>query len=124
MNLSRYGILKYVTHIFAQPAIVTDDGKFKVSSIPKEWGGPCKASTAGSQICKMDLLKHYLQSHQYKKIMFVGDGSNDLCLSLYLSSHDVVFPRDGYKLVALLDQNCVQAKVIAWKDGFDIIKNI
>ena len=116
--------MKYVTHIFAQPAIVTDDGKFKVSSIPKEWGGPCKASTAGSQICKMDLLKHYLQSRKYEKIVFVGDGSNDLCLSLYLSSHDVVFPREGYKLVSLLDQNCVQAKVIAWKDGFDIIKNI
>ena len=25
---------------------------------------------------------------------------------------------------ALLDQHCVQAKVIAWKDGFDIIKHI
>ena len=56
----------------------------------------------------MDLLKHYLQSHKYEKIVFVGDGSNDLCLSLYLSSHDVVFPREGYKLVSLLDQNCVQ----------------
>ena len=124
MSLSRYGMLKYVTKIFAQPGVVTDDGKFKVSSIPKEWGGPCKASTAGSQICKMTLLKNYLQSNQYEKILFVGDGSNDLCLSLYLSSDDVVFPREGYKLLSLLDQHCVQAKVIAWKDGFDIIKHI
>ena len=124
MNLSRYGILKYVTQIFAQPAIVTDDGKFKVSSIPKEWGGPCKASTAGSQICKMAILKHYLQLHQYEKIVFVGDGSNDICLSLFLGSEDVIFPRVGYKLVELLEQNCVQAKVIAWQDGFDIIKHI
>ena len=124
MNFSRYGILKYVTKIFAQPAIITDDGKFNVCSIPKKWGGPCKAITAGRQICKVAVLKHYLQSHQYEKIVFAGDGSNDICLSLFLGSEDVIFPRVGYKLVELLEQHCVQAKVIAWKDGFDIMKHI
>ena len=131
MNLSRYGIFEQVNKIFAQPAMVTEDGKFKISSIPKEWGGPCNVKIMHSAIgpeklaiCKLDILKHYLQSHQYEKIVFVGDGSNDLCLSLYLSSDDVIFPREGYKLASLLDQHCVQAKVIAWKDGFDIIKYI
>ena len=117
-------MLKYVTDIFAQQAIVTDDGKFNVCSIPKKWGGPCKAITAGCQICKVAVLKHYLQSHQYEKIVFAGDGSNDICLSLFLGSEDVIFPRVGYKLVELLEQHCVQAKVIAWKDGFDITKHI
>ena len=117
-------MLKYVTDIFAQPAIVTDDGKFNVCSIPKKCGGPCKAITTGRQICKVAVLKHYLQSHQYEKIVFFGDGSNDLCLSLYLSSDDIVFPREGYKLASLLDQHCVQANVIPWKNGFDIIKHI
>ena len=131
MNLSRYGIFEQVSKIFAHPAMVTEDGKFKTSSIPKEWGGPCNVKIMHSgigpeklAICKMAILKHYLQSHQYEKILFVGDGSNDLCVSLFLGSDDVIFPREGYKLASLLDQHCVQAKVIAWKDGFDIIKHI
>ena len=104
---------------------------FEINSIPKEWGGPCNVKIMhkgiGSEklaICKMAILKHYLQLHQFEKIVFFGDGSNDLCLSLYLSSNDIIFPREGYKLASLLDQHCVQANVITWKDGFDIVKHI
>ena len=127
----RYGILEQVSKIFAHPAMVSEDGNFEINSIPKDWGGPCNVKIMHKgigpeklAICKLAILKHYLQSHQYEKIVFFGDGSNDLCLSLYLSSDDIVFPREGYKLASLLDQHCVQANIIAWKDGFDILKHI
>ena len=55
--LEKHNILKYVSKIFSEPSKITEDGKFEIGSIPKEWGGSCICEvnkTAGPQqlICK------------------------------------------------------------------------
>ena len=120
--LNKYGILDLIKDIFAIPTLITDDGKFKANTLPEEWGGPCKSG--GGKLCKLSTLKFYLKSHKYEKIIYVGDGSNDLCPTLILGANDLVFPRQGYSLETKLKQNCVQAKILPWKTGLDIMKHI
>ena len=99
-----------------------------VSQIPKEWRGPCKITTR--ELCKKTALQYFIQQQheqltdQYDKIIYIGDGENDLCPALSLSANDLVCPRQGYKLESLLKQHCVQAKIVSWKDGTDLLKYI
>ena len=112
--------LDFVSEIFAKPSNITEDGQFILKPIPEPWGGPCTKS--GRSICKQSVMRFYTLDHNsYEKIIFVGDGSNDLCAALNLSANDVVCPRQGFALEKLLQENCVQAQVIPWKDGNDLL---
>ena len=94
-------------------------GKLLISPIPENWGGPCK--TSGRSICKVSVLKYFMEEHSYEKLVYVGDGSNDLCAALTLGANDIVCPREGFALEKLLKQNCVQAQILPWKDGIDLL---
>jgi len=93
-----------------------------IKPIPKEWGGPCKSE--GGQICKVSVLKYFTKNHQYERLIYVGDGPNDVCPALILNANDLVCPRQGLKMESLLQQYCIQAQIVSWKDGTDILKYI
>ncbi|KAH7408982.1 phosphatase phospho-type [Cadophora sp. MPI-SDFR-AT-0126] len=65
----------------------------------------CKAN-----MCKSDILERARQelglsdSAGDVRTIYIGDGSNDLCPSLSLSSSDLVLARDGYRLQKLIEQ--------------------
>ena len=133
--LEKHNILKYVTKIFSEPSTITEDGKFEIGSIPKDWGGSCICEvnkTAGPQqlICKKLVLQYHIKSidstTKYEKVIYIGDDFNDLCVSLSLGSNDLIFAREGYKLDSLLKQysSTAQAKIISWKNGLDILLHI
>ena len=62
---------------------------------------------------------------EYNKILYVGDGGNDLCLSKKLSEKDYVFPRKNYKLYKLLfnenKKDEIKANIYPWQNGQEII---
>ena len=78
--------------------------------------------TVGKDICKISILKHFLQNYQYEKTVYVGDGANDLCAALGLTSFDLICPRQGYPLQSLLEEHIVQAKIAPWNDGIELMK--
>ena len=132
--LEKHNILKYVTKIFSEPSTITEDGKFEIGSIPKDWGGSCICEvnkTAGPQqlICKKLVLQYHIKSidstTKYEKVIYIGDDFNDLCASLSLvSTNDLICAREGYKLESLLKQHSAQAKIISWKNGLDILSHV
>ncbi|CAG7723282.1 unnamed protein product [Allacma fusca] len=83
-------------------------------------------------LCKGSALKKYIESQgPFTKVFYAGDGANDLCPSLVLSSSDVVFARDGYKLAKIFQHGSYRgveastaAKVIIFDNGNDIADNI
>ena len=122
--LVKHDLLDLIKEVFAIPTTVSDDGKITVNSIPKEWGGPCRSPGAGI-ICKASIIKYYMAKNQhYEKLIYVGDGSNDICPPPILGVNDIVFPRQDYKMESLIKNQCISAKIIPWKDGFDIMKYI
>ena len=129
--LEKHNILKYVSKIFSEPSKITEDGKFEIGSIPKEWGGSCICEvnkTAGPQqlICKKLVLQYHIKSNdtKYEKVIFIGDDFNDLCASLSLGANDLICAREGYKLDSLLKQHSARAKIISWKNGLDILSHV
>ena len=92
-----------------------------MEDLPSEWGGPC--SFGGRNLCKGDIVKFFKKNKSYKSTSYFGDGSNDLCPALNLTKEDRAFARTGYALLPLLTngQHKIQASVIAWNNGADIL---
>jgi len=65
----------------------------------------------------------------YSAIVYVGDGSNDLCPSTLLGKNDFLFPREEFQLHKIVcgeKCNLLNCKVHPWKNGkkiLEVIKN-
>ena len=118
----KYQLLKLVDKIFAKPSKITDDGKIVVENIPNEWGGPCKLSKRA--ICKTSCIQYFIKDRAYEEFLYVGDGKNDLCPSLNLGANARICPRIGYPLEQLLNNYCIQADIVPWINGVDLLDKL
>lgn len=115
--------------IFTNSADFDSSGQLHVHPYhQQDW---CNLST--ENLCKGHILDRYVQDRSqqgvtFNQIAYVGDGTNDFCPSLRLSTNDLVFARNGYSLLKLIKENSISgnrhrlcAKVISWDTGFDIM---
>ena len=80
-------------------------------------------------MCKGAILSEHLheQAERHGKhfdtVLYIGDGSNDLCPALRLRAQDYVLPRVGFKLLKLIEegQPDLKAQVRPWSTGQDIL---
>jgi phosphoserine phosphatase len=61
-----------------------------------------------TNLCKGAELRALRRRTRYGRVVFAGDGANDLCCALALEAGDVVLPRKGHALAGLLEE--AQAK--------------
>lgn len=68
-------------------------------------------------------LENLRRQHPYQRIVYCGDGANDLCPALSLTPSDVVLARRGHALEQLIseradrdDDSRVVARVMIWND--------
>lgn len=79
-------------------------------------------------MCKRQILQLHRSRHQAGaaavRMLYVGDGRNDLCPAQSLGPDDVVFVRAGYALEKLLQDPGVRATVTArvhvWSDAAEL----
>ncbi|KAF0683869.1 Aste57867_24095 [Aphanomyces stellatus] len=77
-----------------------------------------------SNMCKGSIVRNIRALKQYTKVLYVGDGKGDFCpASTELTSHDVLFARESYDLLDLIEahQSQIKATVSLWNTGFDIL---
>jgi len=122
--LNYHGLDSYVSAIFTNPAHFDDQGLLNIAWFHvQDW---CKLSNVN--ICKGQVLEDYIVRRQservvFKRLVYVGDGSNDFCPALKLKQGDIVCPRIGYKLAKCLDESDkVKASVCPWAKGSEISK--
>ncbi|XP_011250998.2 pyridoxal phosphate phosphatase PHOSPHO2 [Camponotus floridanus] len=118
-----------VSRIFTNPARYDDDGRMRVDMYHTQH--TCQLSTVN--LCKGQILMDYInerreQGKRYERIVYVGDGKNDLCPILRLSQTDLACPRKRYALIETLSKlprdASTKAKVIPWDDGRDLRRNL
>eukprot|EP00923_Selenidium_pygospionis_P018855 GHVN01032944.1.p1 GENE.GHVN01032944.1~~GHVN01032944.1.p1 ORF type:complete len:283 (+),score=60.32 GHVN01032944.1:58-906(+) len=65
----------------------------------------CPICKGSPNLCKGEALSSYLECSEvpYKKVVYVGDGRNDMCPCLRLKGGDVVLCRKGYALSRLVE---------------------
>lgn len=93
----------------------------------------CKLSTIN--LCKGQILDSYIKARKdqgmhFDRVVYVGDGKNDLCPILRLSERDLAFPRKDYMLIKILSGSenyeipKVKASVFPWSNGTEILKKL
>ena len=123
--LQKKDLKALVKEVFTNTAEFDEDGLLKVWGYHKQTS--CKLST--ENLCKGQILEEFLKKQEaqgvkYDKVAYVGDGSNDYCPALRLTSEDIVFPRKDFRLDLKIKADCekIKATVIEWESGYDIIE--
>lgn len=125
-NWLHFKSLKHVIKkVFTNPAWFDNTGLINVNGLQNQ--SCCRMSP--SNLCKKLVMKRFLKIQKenninYEKIIYIGDGKNDLCAVQSLGTNDLVFARAGYLLYdrIMRNQDRVQAKVFTWSKGNDIIE--
>jgi pyridoxal phosphate phosphatase PHOSPHO2 len=74
--------------------------------------------------CKRIILQEFLKMKQYRRICYVGDGTNDYCPGKILSENDILFARENFGLHKMTQTNPLNCLVVPWVDGFIIVEEI
>nr|CAD7198169.1 unnamed protein product [Timema douglasi] len=117
-----------VRRIFTNPAHYDKDGCLQVEDYHVQ--DTCQLST--HNLCKGRILEEYVreraeQGIHFSRIVYVGDGENDMCPSLRLSEKDLTFPRERFSFHKMIISNVdghgkkIKAGVHPWSTGKDII---
>lgn len=118
-----------VSRVFTNPARYDDDGRLRVDAYHTQH--TCQLSAIN--LCKGQILMDYIQDRReqgknYERIVYIGDGRNDLCPILRLSETDLACPRKNYPLIERLNRLPtsvpMKAKVVSWEDGTDLRRNL
>ncbi|XP_043219719.1 pyridoxal phosphate phosphatase PHOSPHO2-like [Amphibalanus amphitrite] len=128
--LETHGLYDRIMNIFTNPANFDQDGRLVVTPFTdQETCGICERN-----LCKGDALKLHLDRmtgarRKYDRVLYVGDGKNDVCPCLKLGKNDVIFARAGYRLEEELkkmqDNNKkIDAEVVIWHDANVIFEHI
>lgn len=116
-----------VSRIFTNPARY--DGRLRVDKYHTQ--RTCELSSVN--LCKGQVLMDYVrdrhdQGKHFDKIVYVGDGKNDLCPVLRLSQTDLACPRKTYALIEALSKlprdTSTKAKIVPWDNGRDLRRNL
>lgn len=118
-----------VSRIFTNPARFNNDGKLNVNEYHTQHS--CNMSSVN--LCKGKILMDFVDEKRtqnvfYDRIVYIGDGKNDLCPVLRLSQADIACARQDYQLIKYLltlpHHMSPKATLIIWKDGAHLLKEL
>nr|CAD7586338.1 unnamed protein product [Timema genevievae] len=118
----------YIDKVISNPSTISNDGCLLVQPFRDQ--NHCTLSY--KSLCKGDEMEDYIKERgkngvHFYRVIYVGDGINDLCPVLRLSKTDFVFPRAGFKLENDINKiknhptNPIKPSVHVWNSGLDII---
>lgn len=120
------GISQYIQQIYTNQAQFTADDVLKIQ--PYHHQLDCQLSS--ENLCKGAVLEHHVRKqfdeHRivYDRIFYVGDGHNDVCPVLRLSTRDFGLAREGYRMQKELEEQKtngdLDATVKIWTNGHDL----
>ena len=135
--LKENGIFEYISQIYTNPAHFDDKECLKVTPFNEIFNKngeifTCETGICEKNMCKGTILKSHIEKYANEanlNLVYVGDGTNDLCPGLYLKEEDLYFVRTNFSLDKLLkrDQNLkakLAGKIFFWNDADGIKSNL
>lgn len=115
-----------ISNVFTNPAEFDEEGCLHIQKFQEK--NDC--SRCPDNLCKGFILKNYIaerlaEGQYFYRILYIGDGSNDVCPALKLTANDYVFARVGFRLLRSLEKmpaKDVKPSIIPWENGHDIRK--
>ena len=93
--LESSGCGEVVKEIYSNPASFDVDGRLRIGRYHSHSCSRCQETL---NMCKGTILNSILAKTSYERVVYVGDGDNDVCPCLSLTSKDYIVAREGYKL--------------------------
>ncbi|XP_032891269.1 phosphoethanolamine/phosphocholine phosphatase [Amblyraja radiata] len=113
--------------IYTNPSCFDNKNTFTISPYHSHVCEQCPINMCKRQILHDHLVRRAEEEVEFDKIFYVGDGTNDFCPSVDLTTTDVIFPRKNYPLDRLISEfkmtepSAIQAQVVPWESGEDIL---
>ncbi|XP_078501413.1 phosphoethanolamine/phosphocholine phosphatase [Lissotriton helveticus] len=128
--LRSMGYLSLFRKIFSNPTHFDNRGYLTLEPYHSHNCTQCPAN-----MCKRKILSEYLTERsqegiKFEKLFYVGDGANDFCPSVVLTSTDVAFPRKNYPMHRMIQKmeetqpGVYQAKVVPWESAGVILQHL
>ncbi|EDW82305.1 uncharacterized protein Dwil_GK25726 [Drosophila willistoni] len=124
--LEAHGVDHLFAGIYANPASIAADGQLIVS--PYEEQNRCELCPVN--LCKGRILDELISMGNYKRVLYIGDGSNDLCAVQHLRANDIACIRRGYELHKKLTENVHHrpqlscGHIVTWRNGHDLYEQL
>jgi len=138
--LKENGISDYFSKVYTNTAQFDENECLKVTPFNQTFNINGEIFTCETQICERNMCKGAILKYHIEKssentpesgchLIYVGDGTNDLCPGLLLKENDFYFVRSNFSLDKLLkrDQNLrtkILGKLFYWNDADSIIDNL
>lgn len=129
--IKTHHIEEIITQLFTNPACFLEDGLLTIK--PYHYQTECKLSA--ENLCKGKILDNFITKRQmsdsviYENIIYVGDGTNDICPVIRLREKDLGCARKGFSMMRILEKNkrtklSAKSKIIFWENGFDLAEQL
>lgn len=127
-KLRAAGFYSLFRKIFSNPSSFDKRGYFTLGPYHSHKCLDCPAN-----MCKRKILTEYLAERaqeevEFERVFYVGDGANDFCPSVTLTSADVAFPRKGYPMHQMTQEmekkqpGTFQATVVPWESATEVAR--
>jgi len=116
-----------VKFIIAQQATVVESDLIKI------WTEQTDTCNKCPDYCKRIELENYIKNNNinYNRLIYIGDGANDLCPSRLLNQDDYLFVRKNFQLFNILKSVSIEdrklmtkGKIHFWEKGREILEEI
>ncbi|NXK98500.1 PHOP1 phosphatase, partial [Formicarius rufipectus] len=125
-KLRAAGVHSLFRKIFSNPSSFDKRGYLTLGPYHSHKCLDCPAN-----MCKRKILTEYLAERaqeevEFERVFYVGDGANDFCPSVTLTSADVAFPRKGYPMHRMTQETeqkqpgAFQATVVPWESATEV----
>jgi pyridoxal phosphate phosphatase PHOSPHO2 len=135
--LKENGISEYISKIYTNPAHFDDNDCLRVTPFNEIFNKngeifTCETGICERNMCKGTILKSHIEKYSNESsptLVYVGDGTNDLCPGFVLKEDDFYFVKNNFSLDKLLkkDQGLrtkILGKLFYWNDADSILKNL
>ena len=93
--LEQHKLIDVVKTIHTNPATFDANGQLTVAPYHSH---SCLRCHHNPNMCKGTIIEQIVSQSQYSRVVYVGDGRNDVCAVMHLSKEDCVVAREGYSL--------------------------
>ncbi len=105
--LNNHGCMESVKEIHTNPAVFNEEGKLIVTRYQSHTCNTCKHSL---NMCKGSIVEAARSKNTYDKVVYVGDGKNDVCPCLKLTKNDHIIARQHFPLAKKLQERSGEVK--------------
>ncbi|KAM9305771.1 pyridoxal phosphate phosphatase PHOSPHO2 [Gastrophryne carolinensis] len=124
--LTHANVQSVFNQVFSNPAAFDGLGNLTVQNFHVHHCTSCPMNLCKRKVLEEFVAKQSAASVRYSKIVYIGDGSNDLCPVTFLKKGDVAMPREGYSLQKRIASGLefVDSSISVWSTGSEILTHL